>query len=63
MNDFARSLPIISTLGQDDSMHDGLKELELRFGKVAVGQDVSDGFEVNGSVEARCFVIPNGAPE
>jgi hypothetical protein len=44
-------------------MHDGLKELQLRLGKVAAGQDISDGFEMNGPVEAPCFLILNGAPE
>jgi hypothetical protein len=45
-------------------MYDGLEEFELRFGKATVGQDISeDGFEINGSIEAPCFIIPNRAPE
>jgi hypothetical protein len=39
-------------------MHDGLKELQLRLGKVAVGQDISDGFEINGPVQAPLWEYP-----
>ncbi len=39
-----------------------LELLELRFGEVAVGQDVANGFEIDGSIETPCFVFLNRFP-
>jgi hypothetical protein len=65
LNDCPRGLPIIpvAAFAYNDWEHDGLKDFELRFGKiVTVEQYLSDGFEIDGSIKAPCFIIPNRAP-